>query len=142
MNHRRLLAIFSVGLFLAALPFAALTPVGGAAGNYSGTTGLECLFAGWLSVMDYRMWPGAIAWLANPVYLFLLAASLSERRRARIPAYASVLPLVLASGCFAFTTMVTNAETDAVAVPVRLGLGAYLWLASLAAFAGTAAPAS
>jgi hypothetical protein len=94
--------------------------------------GYELLLMGWVVILD-----GTLAWLANP--LMLIAVSISglgtNRAAAKI---LSVLAIVLGLQSYAFDGVPFtggSSAADNLNSLDRLGLGFYLWMASLLAFA-------
>jgi hypothetical protein len=117
----------SLAAFAVALPLPAFVsiPAPGVVPFYK--SGLECLMTGWIAAF---MVPALyFPWTANVFYLLLLLR-VRQGPDPRPRPLLSLLPFALSLGVFRLRSMQNNPEFDR-SVAVRLGSGAYLWMASL-----------
>jgi hypothetical protein len=119
-------------MYAAALPLTALAPAAHSQYATGGYQGYMCLLFGWTTLIGLGwkfFWP----WTANVLYLPAAVLWIVRGRRSAFGAALALAGLGVGSLVFRIDTMMVNEAGNTV--PVRLGLGAWLWLGSFAVHA-------
>jgi hypothetical protein len=119
-------ALFSIGLYLAALAFHGLAARESNIFGFEGYRGFMCLLFGWMTALGG--WKFFLPWTANLFYVAGLLLLALPARPARVGLLLPATGLVIALYTFRIESVMVNEAGHRV--DVHPGAGAYLWMAS------------